>query len=1296
MRVTSKAGLLHRSILYSLAILPIASIAAPQETFLPPQRIPLSGNVLKVVVADVNGDKFDDIVTLTSDGIDVYLNEGKTRATSEDVTFFKTHIPLTTHFNHEAAEAKIKFRGDTANLPSMALTDFSGGGDLQVVDLDGDGHPDLLASNAATGEIFVLWNLATNGGAPFQFVPDANLPTDPSMTILSPLAQRAVGGEVLGTPIYVAGADLGDGSGRKSIVAYHGSLQPDPTSSEQSPFNQRNYESFGIIYPTKGTKRGFDSFTQRIAWPNCDLSFGGAAPGCVGWNDAMPANASFYNFRAATGAGLSFDDAGSDILTADGWGAPIPYGGKPYQPAVLRPNASPGLRVLTGAGANGSDSIWLDGGQQMNEFVHDSALKLMRRRTALPVVEGNERSSGSTFATLSTGQTALVTAGGMDVYYEPSNAGSVVKQPVPDFLNRNGQIGGWLGWAKLNSGSALLSLSDYCRAPDPCVATSSWHHLPLDGSGAPAAQWGGSYGLVLLDYAKEVSGPSGMQFAPFFDNPDDVRFQAFSMTAGGVTNKPFVSSGNLASPTERALVMLDHQNGAVGDPNNTHLALFRPDLAKTYQSPVPHLDGLTVGRFISDKLTDIGNSLPKGETSAVLIGSQLGVGINDGVRSVVVRDKVTGSVTGVFPVNPAENVKDIGKDGVVVPGLSTLDVGQYTLTVYNANASASMDLKIVNPFGIASTNYDWSAGGECGILPNTKDGGWWPKQIAVSVTDFPGADQLQAVRWIKSDGSVVDLPASGFASYDDASSTVTLTLPQDGKLDNGRWRPFIKAGDEWQEVPRSWNIANDSVTVELCAKKVDFVNEEAYAQCTNNDYYLDAAQYKVWPNLVNGSFRFFGSGFAQSHIQSAALRQGNQRFFSSSLVTKSDNEIDVNFGDLSSSLTPDVDVDLFFFSETGDVVQANGVPASGGRIKWRTARKGSCAQSMPHFSSLTGGSGKDGAIQAGDVVTATGENLMYPVPTSNRLILTDATSGDKYALPPRLPDDWYSTHYDNTSGKLLFPIPNDDQWEQYKIADGDSLVEDWAPPPYVSYVIEAGTTAATEASAAAWAAAGSSVLGGLVGGVYLSGNTPTGVLNFIRNKLAPSAPSPGRSADDQPDGPWQYYVVTYISNANPQPDNALYAAVFRVQSIVDVTRTAQLAIYDQGRGAFTDPRNVEAWPCVESGISWIDACMLSIVPIASPYGSPITFASTRWSLMYTPSPFFPGIDKNASIALPFGTSLISTPGPYEQFLWRNTTSPNYQWILTSSSTKQVLTSDSHDCTKVIMDEGVCYQSPLQP
>ena len=996
----------------------------------------------KLLVADVDGDGYDDIVAIGTDTVDattrivldVYVNEGKPRHIDEDVSFVRQRMVLQDHANTDAAIDGVK---------------FSGGFDLQLVDLDNDGKPDILASDAATGEIFVLWNQGGNAPAPFVFVPDTSDATAPSMTFFSPLATRSGLGPVLGTPIFVAAADLGEGSRRKSIIAYHGALQPDSGSTQPAPFNQRNNEALAIIYPA-GSGRGFDLMKQRAAWPDCDLSLGAT---CSGWSDGMSAGTSFYTFRIADQLRLDFDAAASDILTMDS--SSTDGTNRYYTPATIRPNASPGLQVLAGHGANGSDAIWLQGSGHIHEFVADNALQLMRQRTVIDAIAGNERSAGMTFGTLSTGATALITAGGMRVVYDASDMASAVTQPVPAYLDRAGQVGAWLGWASLNTGSALISLSDYCRTPDPCVNQLRWYHTPLNGDPPPAVYWGGSHTLVMLDLAQETRTPSGTQFAPFFQNPDEAHFQAFSIMGGSVTHKPFIAAGHFASPTESALLMLDHADGSPSDPAWNHLALYRPDIARTYVSPMPHLDGLTVGRFIRDGLADIGNTLPKGEVSGVLVGSHLGADTADGVRYVTVHDKSSGAMKGIFPVNPAETVKELSKDGVVVPGLSTLDIGSYTLEVHNATATASMSLNIVNPFGLTTTNYDLLAGNVCGLLPNTKDGNLWPKQIAVSVTGT--LDAIQAVRWIdQDDGSVVNLGAEG-ATYDAGANTITLIVPQDGKLRDGHWRAAVRANGVWQPLKRVWNVTRDSATLATCAQQVEFVNEEGYAQCTNDDYYLDVAQYKVWPNLANGSFRFFGSGFARNAIKSAAIKQGTHRYFSSALELTSDNEIHVEFGDLSTQLTPDVETDVYFYRETGDVVEREGVPASGGRMHWRTVRKGGCEQTPPRFIGLTGGSGTDGAFQAGDVVTATGENLMYPVPTGIRLFLTDRDSGAQYALPPRLPDDFYTTHYDNSNGKLLFVIPEDDDWTRYLVTPPKHLTG--LPALQIAYDVQAGMTA---------------------------------------------------------------------------------------------------------------------------------------------------------------------------------------------------------------------------------------------
>lgn len=1176
---------------------PMLCIGAPQETLLPPQRIPVSGTLIKVLVADVNGDGFDDIVTLSSNsssavnglGIDVYLNEGKTRSASESVKFNKTPIPLTSHANADATAAGLK---------------LTSGGDLVVTDLDGDGKLDLLATNSATGEIFVLWNQGNNSDFPYKFVPDAAFPTDPSMTFYSPLAQVGFGGPgagngALGTPIYVTAANLGDGTGRKSIIAYHGSLQPDASSKEKAPFNQRNYEAMAVIYPATGTTRGFAPATQRMNWPGCDLAFGTSCTNLKGatWADGMPGATSLYNFRAANGVSLAFADAASEILQPDGF---VTYAGVDnYKPAVLRPNASEGLQVLEGHGANGSDAVWLEGAKGMNEFVHDNGLKLMKRRTYLNSVEGTERAGGGTFATMSTGQKALISAGGMDVYYDPGNSGTAVKQPIPDYLNRNAQIGSWVNWVQMNSGAALLSLSDDCRTPDPCTTDGGWYHPPLDGSAPPLAHWGATSTLVMMQFAKEKSTPSGQQFEPFFTDIDDPGFQALSIL-GGSTGKPFATSGHFASPSEEALLLVDHRDGDPLDPLSlyTHLALYRPDLAKTYTSPIPKLSGLVVGEFIKGGLTDIGLSLPMGKKSAVLVGFSLGVSQDDAIRYAVVRIRKTypvvapGPIVGVFPVGKAEMVKGIAKDGtdregITVPGLASLPIGQYFVEVRNATQSASMELDITNPSGIVSTNYDWSAGSECGLQPDTKTGDLWPRQIAVTVSDFAG-DKMDLIRWIRDDGTTVDLPASEYATYSSSDSTVTLIVPQDGRLEDGTWRPYIRSEGAWLPVGRSWKVSRDSSTVLSCAKQTQFINDEAYAQCTTKDYFLDPAQYKVWPNLVNGLFRFSGQGF--SRIKSAMLRQGNKRIPDLSLENVSDNEIRVNFGDLRDTLTPDVDIDIYFYTESSDTVLAYGVPASGGREAWRKARKGTCIPQMPQITGvLNTGSGEDGTFMPGDTVKVSGKNILYPIPSATKYLIKGG-DGSIYMLEnPRLPDDWYTHSYSNEDMVLYFTVP-DDLSKARLTAPSDmamtpNLPESFGHPqfplgPPGLIVAGSGALATTGISDAALSFLHASPAAPLVlvgagglavtgGSIYLGVQNTTWAYEKIAVVLGKSIPSPtpdfnrpGKPADNQPN-PQQLYLAIFVSQPMAYQNvmtGPVDAVVFKASSAQEANAKAPVAV----------------------------------------------------------------------------------------------------------------------------------------
>jgi hypothetical protein len=426
------------------------------------------------------------------------------------------------------------------------------------------------------------------------------------------------------------------------------------------------------------------------------------------------------------------------------------------------------------------------------------------------------------------------------------------------------------------------------------------------------------------------------------------------------------------------------------------------------------------------------------------------------------------------------------------------------------------------------------------LLPDTIDGSLWPKEIDVTVKGFPSADLLQEVRWVKNtDGKQLSVPASGYASL--SGDVITLTVPQSGKLDDGTWRIFIKADGLWTEVPRTWDVHRDSATLSRCSSQLDFVNEEAYGQTSNNDYYLDTVEYPAWPHIVTGTFKFYGTGFISSHIQSVGLRQNDKRFFSISAEVVNDNEIDVNFGSMATTLKPGIETDLFFYSEPAEVVAANGVPASGGRLNWRTPRSGTGTPQPPQITDiLNSGNGPDGTFISGDVIKVSGKNVLYPVPTATTLILKD-DAGDQYLLMnPRLPDDWYTHHYDNDSMVLYFTVPDD--LSAAKISGSSDRRADFGTGLVVATSSALGTfdytTLALEALLAAPPQVKLAVIGAAFEGVsiYVGTQTSTWLIKTIKASSAThTIPTsiPGQAADNQtkdPTDPLALYHVTYIAS----------------------------------------------------------------------------------------------------------------------------------------------------------------------
>lgn len=1214
--------------------------AATPEVFLPPQKLPLTGalsNASKIVVADINNDGYDDIVILDPDpyasraasspyvhSLIVWMNEGKTRAAGEDVKFTELKIPL--NFAPLSAD---NIDAAVLNTPGM---------DMQVVDMDGDGLLDVLISDTTTGKIMVLWHQTEDAAVPYVYVPDA-VDTKTSYTMLSPLSQAAAFGPIWGYPIDVAAAKVDD-SGRPGIVAYYGSLITDPARFGSST-KPRSYESFGIIYPLPGTTRGFDLFPQRVKWSGCDLALGGGSPGCAGWNDGMMLGAKLYDFGysfdAATTGVRRFADVPSDVVV-----------GTDGKFAGLRPNASQGLQVLPGMGANGLDSIWLESMGQTNEFIPDAAQRLLRRRTVVPTLAGNERSAGSTFATLSDGHTVLVTAGGVSVYDAPSNAASVTTGAVPAYLNRKAQLGAWLNYVKLGSGPALLALSDYCRTPDPCVQELGWPHAPLDGSPS-VGQWGGSQSLLLLQYAQETSGtlPGSVKLQPFFQTLDNL--QAFSVMGGSIGHKPSISAGHFASPTETAILVLDHEDGPLTNANSTHLALFRPDLIGTYRSPTPRVDGVVIGRYIGDGLTDIGSSIKAGEKSAVLIGQNLGLSASDGIRYVIAKDATSKAVKGIFPVTKAETVKDINKEGVVVSGLSTLAIGDYELELHNAQTSAAFTLHVLNPFGIVGTeNNDWAAGGACGIQPGTQPDTLYPSAFRIQVEDgFPG-DQLQKLRIISDSGSITDIAVGSGLSWDATNKVIVFTVPTD--LAAGTYHFFVQANNLWERVPRNWVMTRDLPTLQQCSQRAEIVNHEAFAQCDDTNLYTDPVQYDVWPNLVNsGTIRVFGHGYEQYHIRSAALRQGDMRIFATAVTNVSDNEMHLYFGDLSASgLKAGTAVDLFLYSETADVVQADGVPAIGMKLGWRTPRSGFC---VPQFPQITGapintGSGPDGTFQAGDVIQVHVKNGIYPVPTAARYLLK-SDDGTTYAIgPPRLPDDWYTHSYNNNDVILYFPVPED--LTPYKLTAPISETAELPPGSEAdtSLVLRATTAIATTTigqKALAVLRAHPEVALAAVGvgttglSIYYGSKNLVWAKEEIKTLVKGTAPTgitkPGHSADSQPEDSRNVYAVMFVS----QPPSSTWggeigpvdAVVLRARSAIEALATARSAVIPSfmiaNYGVIGKVEGLPSSPVPSLDLVALDANIEAYPPGTNPRGLDLPIRHLRTTIASSCPPWFSSI-----------------------------------------------------------------------
>ena len=280
----------------------------------------------------------------------------------------------------------------------------------------------------------------------------------------------------------------------------------------------------------------------------------------------------------------------------------------------------------------------------------------------------------------------------------------------------------------------------------------------------------------------------------------------------------------------------------------------------------------------------------------------------------------------------------------------------------------------------------------------------------------------------------------------------------------------------------------------------------------------------------------FRQGVFENHIQSVALKQSGHRYFSQSVEVLSDNEIHVNFGDLSTKLTPNVPVDLYFYGEDGATVEQYGVPSLGGRLHWRTVRTGTCVTALPQIVSyLNSGSGKDGTWQSGDTIKVSGKNILYPVPTATKLLLK-GQDGSLYVFEnPRLPDDWYTHHYDNDNMVLYFTVPDDLSSARVSGGTGTSGTTELGGGLVVASAGALATTAVSDGALAVLASnpAGLAVIGSTVTGlsIYAGVENTRWLVKKIEMALAKRSTTemtkPGNSGDDQPADPSHLVFVAY-------------------------------------------------------------------------------------------------------------------------------------------------------------------------
>ena len=223
----------------------------------------------------------------------------------------------------------------------------------------------------------------------------------------------------------------------------------------------------------------------------------------------------------------------------------------------------------------------------------------------------------------------------------------------------------------------------------------------------------------------------------------------------------------------------------------------------------------------------------------------------------------------------------------------------------------------------------------------------------------------------------------------------------------------------------------------------------------------------------------------------------------------------------------------------------------------------------------------------------------------------------------------------------------------------------------------------------------------------MSGNTPTGVLNFLRSKISPSpSPAPGMSGDDQAPDQLKLWLVTYVVSDAPA-QYGLFAAVFDSVESRAISQ-AKFSIFVQGRGRYLNTNQIAE--CSDSVILVgrppdVVACIVTVQQL--PAGTTIDetwipYLATTYQWLYisptTGTMYATQNFQSASAAIARLPYVFAPMSPSAQFYWQAyETAPTYYSYREGDRRLATFKLDrSNDCTLSYSSADQCYEQAVGP